>query len=275
MIKKLLFSTLLTVAFFPVLAQKPLLGPINGPGTVCWPEQSFTRFTAFATNSPMYYTWWTVPSSGAYIQSNGSATVYIAFGSVNATYTVYCTATNGVGKSAPSMKVVHSFEQPNVTFSGGNFIHCKGGSPTMLMASTTMNSGSSTFSYQWSPASGLSNPFTNPTFASPPVTTTYTLVVSSGPCSDKVLATVKVEVCTGLKYFNEDGPEINVYPNPSASAFTVKSARAQTISVVNQLGQRIRVLDLDPSKETRIELSPAGVYYIISDQTTYKVIVTH
>ncbi|WP_457129694.1 T9SS type B sorting domain-containing protein [Mucilaginibacter sp. HD30] len=61
-------------------------------------------------------------------------------------------------------------------------------------ANTTLNpiGGDSNFTYQWSPAAGLSNTTSSNTVASPTVTTLYTLTISNGLCSTTITTTVNV-----------------------------------------------------------------------------------
>lgn len=61
-------------------------------------------------------------------------------------------------------------------------------------ANTTLNAtgGNNSFTYQWSPAAGLSNTNSANPMASPTITTLYTLTVSNGVCSTTITTTVNV-----------------------------------------------------------------------------------
>ena len=81
----------------------------------------------------------------------------------------------------------------NTTISSGNSIQI-GGSPAA-------SGGTATYTYSWSPATGLSNTTIANPIASPLTQTTYTLVVTdSKGCSDN--SAVTVSVITGINENN-------------------------------------------------------------------------
>lgn len=190
-------------------AQVPVVSSITGPSTVCSTPAAGKTFTAVATNTPTSYMWSVTPSAGVVITNSTSAVATISFSTVNQTYTITVTASNGAGTSAPLTKSVFVYETPNVTFSGStNF--CKG-YPTSLQASSTNLSASTTLvNYNWLPSAGLSSTTGPSVTASPTVITTYTLTGTIGNCSHSIPITitpkdsptisvnsVSVDVCVG------------------------------------------------------------------------------
>lgn len=182
--KKNYFLTLLSflVLYTTSNAQVPVMTSLSGPASVCSAPSPASNYNATASNAPTSYSWTVSPSAGVIISNPTSANATISFPYSNTTYTVYCTASNGSGTSAPLQYVISVFQTPTVTFSGATAF-CQG-SFTNLQASSTIIPGSSTIGYNWAPSSGL-NTTTGPNVtASPSVTTTYTVIATIGSCTN-------------------------------------------------------------------------------------------
>ena len=177
----LLFSI---TSFVTSFAQVPVINPISGPSSVCSAPAVPKTFTASASNSPLSYSWSTSPSASVTIGNASSDITSISFPNTNSSYTVYCYASNSAGASTTTSMVVTVFETPTVTFSGANSF-CQGSS-TNISASPTIISASSTLSYMWFPG-GTSGANLQ---ASPTITTTYTLVLTIGSCTNSANVTV-------------------------------------------------------------------------------------
>ncbi len=178
------------LATFTLYAQVPVMNSIVGPTAVCSPPASPKSYTASASNSPTSYSWSTSPSVGVVIANFSGAITSISFPNTNLTYTVYCSATNGSGTSSTIAYTVTVFETPTVTFSGANSF-CQGSSIN-LSASPTIISASSTLTYSWFPSNGLSSTNGHTVQANPSVTTTYSVLLTLGSCTN--LASVVVTV---------------------------------------------------------------------------------
>jgi hypothetical protein len=86
-----------------------------------------------------------------------------------------------------------------------------------------------------------------------------------------VALTVSVVVCSG---FEEKGIEpealnLNVFPNPNSGEFTISAQEPMTLQVMNELGQEIKIIDLEPQSMFRFELTGLndGVYFLIDQQS--------
>jgi hypothetical protein len=206
--KKHLFSFVLFFAcsfFSKIFAQAPVITAINGPTAVCSSPSQPMSFTATAINNPTAYAW-TVssPSPGVIIGNPTGSVTSITFPFTNATYTLYCSATNSLGTSPTVSFVVQVFETPSITFSGANSF-CQGSS-TNLQASATILMASPTINYFWAPGTGL-NTQSGPTVtASPSVNTIYTVTATKGICSNTAAITVSVL------------PRPNVGANPTSAS---------------------------------------------------------
>jgi gliding motility-associated-like protein len=125
------------------------------------------------------YTW--SPSTGL---SATTGTVVIAIPSAATTYIV--TGTNGSGCTGKDSIKISINPSPSLTItasSSGNI--CSGGSDTIKA------SGAST--YTWTPSSSLNNSTGSPVIASPPSTTTYTVIgTNAAGCTDTVNTTITV-----------------------------------------------------------------------------------
>ncbi len=66
-----------------------------------------------------------------------------------------------------------------------------------------------------------------------------------------------------------------VYPNPNNGDFTVKGIQKETLNVVNQLGQNVKKIDLDPNTNFTATVSglPIGFYFIAGKTSVQKIIV--
>lgn len=170
----------------------PVMGPIVGQAAVCSAPASAQSLTASASNSPLAYGWSVTPSAGVLITGQGSAVVSISFPATSSVYVVNCVAANASGAAAaPAAFTVTVFETPQVTFSGAGAFFCQGSS-TNIQASPTTISASSTISYSWMPATGLSATNVASPFANPGATTTYTINYSIGTCTNTALFTASV-----------------------------------------------------------------------------------
>lgn len=122
------------------------------------------------------------------------------------------------------------------------------------------------------------NAATTPTtiVVSPTVTTTYTFTsVNSSGCEYTQVFTQYVGILMGIQPINEPTKDyFSVYPNPNNGVFQIKSSTKETIRIINQLGEIVRVIDLNPETESQVIDLSAGIYVIQSNKTRVKIIVT-
>lgn len=155
------------------VGQAPTVTASGPSGSVC----SGTPTTLSASGTASTYTW--LPTTGLNTASGSSV---IATPSSNTTYTVTgtlngCSATATIPVTLTGVTLIYT--NPVVTI-------CPGSS--VILSVTGANS------YSWNPATGLSNPVSDITNASPSATTTYTVTAVSGSCTGTVTVTVTVEV---------------------------------------------------------------------------------
>ena len=179
---KILQTLILGFVFVNGFAQQPVMNAIIGSSPICVNVNTQNVYNTSASNNPSYYTWSVMPNAGVTIINGSTSTASFSFPGINATYTIYCSATNSFGTSANKSFIVTAFEMPNVSFSGANTF-CQGSS-TNISASSTLMSASSTVSYSWAPASGLNTTSSPNVNASPAVSTNYTVTATNGACSN-------------------------------------------------------------------------------------------
>lgn len=118
-----------------------------------------------------------------YLWNTGATTSQIVVAPTAGTgYSV--TVSNAFGCTAVLTSSVSVISQPTATVTTSSPAICSGGAATLTASGGT--------SYLWIPASGLSNPNAAITTASPSVSTTYSVIVSIGSCTDTASALVNV-----------------------------------------------------------------------------------
>lgn len=142
-------TTVVTVNPLPVLNINP------NPVTICTGSSA-----VISVNGASTYTW--SPSTGI---TPTTGTTVTTNPTITTAYTVLGTSVNSCTATATVVVTVTAL--PVVTASSPDYTICNG-------QSTTLNGGGAT-TYSWLPVTGLSNPNSSTTTASPTITTTYTL----------------------------------------------------------------------------------------------------
>ena len=147
-------------------------------------------------------------AAGANQENNFSATISPAL-SISGTYSLCLVSGSGFvedlcGNLAPAGCLNFTITNPIVADAGSNMSICSG--TGIVIGGSPTGSGSSGYTYSWSPNSGLNNPnIANPT-ASPNTSTTYTVTVTDGVgCSDQASANININALT-TPTFNPVGP---------------------------------------------------------------------
>ena len=110
----------------------------------------------------------------------------------------------------------------------------------------------------------------------PTITTTYTITsANSSGCEYSIEFTQYVGFVTSINPINTNAQNyFKVYPNPNNGEFTIKSSDIETIKIINQLGEIVRVINLNPEEEVQVSNLSAGIYAIHSNKSHIKIIVT-
>lgn len=135
-----------------------------------------------ATNSPTSWLWSVNPAAGVTIANPNTQNTTATFTAAG-TYTVQLDVSNGSG-SNNTQQVILVNPEPTITVTPNPVTLCSGSSQNLTASGAT--------SYTWSPSSGLTCTNCAVTTASPTVSTTYTVIGTTGSCDDTVTVPVTV-----------------------------------------------------------------------------------
>lgn len=158
------------------------------------------------------------------------------------TYTYYVTDfAAGCGNSVSDTAVLTINPVPLVTANTYTATIVQGNSTTL----TAYNA----LTYTWAPPTGLNTTTGATVIATPSVTTTYTVTgTNQYGCSSSVSILVVVNPL-GVNAYNEPLQDVNIYPNPAISSFTLEfNTTLETpidIYMFNMLGEKVKVMQSD------------------------------
>lgn len=197
----------------------------------------------------------TITASGAstYSWDNGATTAAVVLSpSVTSTYTVIATAST----SCIDIKTitVTSNTVPVVGINSNISLICAGSSAILT------GNGAST--YTWN-----TNANTTSITVSPTVTTTYSVNgTASNGCSNFSSFTQSVSACTGVNQHPYATETILIYPNPNNGEFIITTTSKASLSIVNDLGQVIRIIELNaPAFSANLSGLSKGIYMVIGN----------
>jgi len=183
--------------------------------------------------------------------SPGNATVNPT---VTTIYTVNANTTSGTLTCPSSTNItVTVFNNPTVTIAATKSVVCKSDAPIVLTAG-----GATT--YTWSTATVSANISVHPQS-----TTTYTITgVDANGCMNTASKVITVNACNGIAELSDEKNSISVYPNPSNGEITIQSNKDITLSLVNELGQIIRMVALTESNNYKVSVNDLakGIYFL-------------
>jgi len=109
----------------------------------------------------------------------------------------------------------------------------------------------------------------------------YTVTgTNSFSCSATSTLQMTVNKCTGIEAYEKQETRVSIYPNPTASAFTIQSEKALELTICNELGQLLRKVKLEESNAYTMSIDglAPGVYVVSSTDTSFgfkqKVVIT-
>jgi hypothetical protein len=151
---------------------------------------------------------------------------------------------------------------PTVTASSSKTLICSGEKITL--------SGGGALTYTWS------NGVLNGTAFSPPNgTTTYTVSgTAANACTATNTITVLVNTCLAIDNLKpENKISLQIYPNPTADEFNIRSDSPMELSIINELGQLIRTISLNTANNFKTVVSnlPVGIYFVLSQNAAYDI----
>ena len=221
---------------------------VNTPSALCSGSTATLTATGAATN----FVWGTIPvqTSSVALVSPTLTTVYTVTGttgqcSVVKTVTVPINPIPPVSITTPKW-VICLFDGADLTANGA--------------LTYTWNTGEVGPSINFT-TTGNGGPNGNPT-----TTTSFTVTGTDvNGCAKTVSATVFVSNCTGVDELNGSvNNHLEIYPNPNNGNFVVKADAPVQLTIINELGQNIRNVELTETlKEVNVTGLANGVYFIM------------
>jgi hypothetical protein len=175
-----------------------------------------------------------------------SSSVEVVTPAANTTYTIDVTDANNCSQTAAVSVTVNALPTLSVTTS--HALICAGETATLTAAGAD--------SYTWSTAETATV-----IAVSPGSTDDYTVTGTDGNtgCSNSVVFTQSVSLCTGISIIEQE--TLNVYPNPSKSEFNIDLPASSKVMVYDILGHVIYTEQLQEGKNTiDLKQHADGVY---------------
>ncbi len=225
-----------------MVSQIPTLSVLSSTGTIC-SGNSVLLFANGASN----YTW----NPGAIISPSISVSP-----TADMTYSV-----RGQNPGCPvrgTTVTIGVLQSPTVGITSTSSVICAG--EQLALAANGANT------YVWNDGSLISV-----TLISPTVTTTYSVVGTAlNTCTASAVFVQTVDKCTSLNEIN--AAKFNIYPNPAAGVFTIRSGGDMEIRIINQVGSLVRYLKLEGKNDNEVSISglSKGIYFVIgqNEKTT-------
>lgn len=138
---------------------------------------------------------------------------------------------------------------PTVSASTTNTLICVGQTATLTASGTSAT-------YTWN-TSATGNSIS----VSPSVTTNYTVTGTGlNTCTNKVVITQSVSLCTGINQAINTSVALSVFPNPSSNNLTIKTdEEIQTISIYNSIGA---LMQTETKNSFSVEQLASGLYIL-------------
>jgi hypothetical protein len=176
------------------------------------------------------------------------------------TYSVNGTDANGCTNTAAVSVTVNNL--PTVTANSSNTLVCVGDNIILT------GGGAST--YTWT--GGVNNGIGFAATASDIYTVTG---ADANGCESTASVSITVNVCTGLQALVNSN-SISVFPNPNNGEFTIQSQMADVVSLTNELGQLIEMVELNQQNNFSYKVSQLsnGIYFLVGKTIKQKVVVT-
>ncbi len=211
------------------------------------------NLTDGSTDTPTSWVWNMAGGTPNSATTQNTSVTY----STSGVKTISLTAANSTGTSTAVITItVNAY--PTVSVTTSSFLMCDGEIRVLNASGAT--------SYSWTPSGSLSGSIGAVVIASPIVTTIYTITGTTGTCPSNSTFTLTVNPCTGFEDLTSTG-QVTIFPNPSNGLFKIQfdvELEVNIVSLINQLGQVIRVLNNIKSNKMELDLSDYnnGIYYI-------------
>jgi hypothetical protein len=248
------YSVLLTIGSCTNEAQVSVtVNPLPNVSAVAVP-------TAVCMGQPV-----TIVSSGASTYSLGKPLPpnITVTPSITATYTVIGTDANGCNNTATVF--IHVAPLPSLSALVQPTVICKG-----EKSNISINGSAISYSLNGVTSSGSAS-------VSPVNATTYTVEgTASNGCVATTTVLLNVNQCVGIRSAGaQESDLLTIFPNPNNGTFILLSGKTETARLINELGQEIRTVNLEASVETKVVDLKPGIYFVVTPDSRFKIIVSN
>jgi hypothetical protein len=192
------------------------------------------------------------------VVSPTATTVYSVTATTYTDNSLGCTLQNSI------QILVHP--KPVITVSSTGTLICKGETTTLTA------SGADT--YSWSSGAEAATTTVAPTAIT---INSYSVTgTDANGCKSTAAIQVRVSTCNSISEYGIGNAILSVYPNPSKGEFVIQGEKEMTLDLVNELGQKIRVIKVTSANnfQTKVSGLSGGIYFLRGeDQIEQKIIV--
>ena len=195
------------------------------------------------------------------VNASGAATYTWSGGITNGTAFTPSATTSYTVSGTPSAGICDGIALITITVNPLPQISISGSS-ILCVGETTSLTANGANSYTWDSGSNSTTIAVSPT-----VTSSYTVNGTDvNNCSNVAVYTQSVSECLGFGQVSSK-TQVSIYPNPNNGNFIISSLEDVTISIVNELGQVIKVVSLNENTRHSVSIDEFanGIYFITGD----------
>jgi len=199
-------------------------------------------------------------AADSWLWSNGATSQNIAVsGSQTAVFTVTAMVNNLNGLSCPATASVQVsiFTPPVITATTNLDVICLGNFAVLSASGAGANG-----TYTWT--GGAHPAFAATNTVAPISNLTYTVLgTDANGCIGMATIQQVVSPCTGIASISANNINVSIYPNPSNGEFTISTDQVITLQITNELGQQVKVVNLNKNAtEAKVSNLANGIYFI-------------
>ncbi len=228
---------------------------ISGNTTICNGES--TNLTASGVTS---YTWSHLGTSGAVTNVAPTSNTSYTMNGVETVNNVNCPISGVISVVVNPKPTVTAVPTRTAMCPKETNTLTAGGASSYSWANTTTVTPANTISFT-STTAGL---------------VIYTLTgVSAQGCEASITVPINVSACTGINEL-DNNKQLSIYPNPNNGEFIINAEKEMTLSLVNELGQVVKKLDVNSKNNYQVSVSnlPNGIYFVVGEGLNKKIVVS-
>lgn len=222
----------------------PTITTTPSPTNIC--KGSFITLSADGASAPNNYTWTPTNAHTSTISVSPTITTVYTVSAISFSSPISC----------PSTKTIQLivYDLPTVTVSADRNPICQNEFAVMT--------ASGALTYTWTGGVGTTSTVSTQLNSSEIYTVTG---FDEHNCSDNAVIQMSVGICYGINEIEGNAVRLDIYPNPSSGAFTIHSDADITLSIISEIGQTVRIVNLSSSNNYNMEISElaSGIYFVV------------